>query len=30
MIVVGFSMVAGLAPYALVDYSLRFRRTGTQ
>jgi hypothetical protein len=31
MIVWGLSMVAGLAPYALVDYILdRFRRAGTQ
>ena len=30
MIVSGFSMVAGLAPYALVDYFLdRLRRAGT-
>jgi hypothetical protein len=30
MIVSGFSMVAGLAPYALVDYLLdRLRRAGT-
>ena len=30
IIVWGFSMVAGLAPYALVDYILDRRRTGTR